>query len=148
MLGHTYAMRPGPRSAAIAALIVASVFAPTTVFADPTPSPSPEATRSPLEQYKIDREIYLEAIKVRSQQMRIINNIFKERCDKAARDYKNAMSIARTLDQKNLAATLRKNAVNAAIAARDAAIYQLGPEPIPPIEPAKPLKFSSKKKQR
>ena len=58
------------------------------------------------------------------------------------------MSVARTPDQKNYAATLRKNAVSAAIVARDAAINALGAEPIPPIEPAKPLKISSKKKQR
>ena len=148
MLGHTIAMRQGPRSAAIAALIAASVFTPTAVFADPTPTPSPEVTRSPIEQYKFDREIYLEAMAIRSSQIRIINILFKERCDKAARDFKNAMSIARSLDQKNLAATNRKNAVSAAIVARDAAINQLGPEPIPPVEPAKPLKVSNKKKQR
>jgi hypothetical protein len=148
MLGHTIAMRQGPRIAAIAALLAASVFTPTPLFADPTPTPSPEVTRSPFEQYKIDREIYLEAIKIRSLQIRVINNVFKERCDKAARDFKNAMSIAKSLDQKNLAASLRKNAVSAAIVARDAAINLLGPEPIPPVEPAKPLKFSNKKKQR
>ena len=148
MLGHTKAMRKGLRSAAIAAIVATSLLAPTASFADPTPTPSPESTRSPLEQFKFDREAYLEAIKVRSQQIRIINNIFKESCDKAARDYKAAMSVARTPDQKNYAATLRKNAVSAAIVARDAAITALGAEPIPPIEPAKPLKISSKKKQR
>ena len=152
MLGHTIAMRQGPRIAAIAALLAASVFTPTALFADPTPTPtptpSPEVTRSPFEQYKIDREIYLEAIKIRSLQIRVINNVFKERCDKAARDFKNAMSIAKSLDQKNLAATLRKNAVSAAIAARDISINALGAEPTPPIEPAKPLKVSSKKKKR
>ena len=148
MLGHTKAMRKGLRSAAIAAIVATSLLAPTASFADPAPTPSPESTRSPLEQFKFDREAYLEAIKVRSQQIRIINNIFKESCDKAARDYKAAMSVARTPDQKNYAATLRKNAVSAAIVARDAAITALGAEPIPPIEPAKPLKISSKKKQR
>ena len=148
MLSHTIAMRNRRRSAAIAALLATSLIAPTTAFAEPTPSPSPESTRSPLEQFKIDREAYLEALKIRSQQIRIINNIFKDNCDKASRDYKAAMSIARTPDQKNYAATLRKNAVSAAIVARDAAINLLGPEPVPPVEPAKPLKVSSKKKQR
>ena len=148
MLGHTKAMRIGRRTVAIAAIVATSLLAPVASFADPTPTPSPESTRSLLEQFKIDRESYLEAIKVRSQQIRIINNIFKESCDKAARDYKYAMSVARTPDQKNNAATLRKNAVSAAIVARDAAITALGAEPIPPIEPTKPLKISSKKKQR
>ena len=141
-------MRKGRRTVAIAAIVATSLLAPVASFADPTPAPSPESTRSPLEQFKFDREAYLEAIKVRSQQIRIINNIFKESCDKAARDYKAAMSVARTPDQKNYAATLRKNVVSAAIVARDAAITALGAEPIPPIEPAKPLKISSKKKQR
>jgi hypothetical protein len=148
MLGHTKAMRKGRRSAAIAAIIATSLLVPVASFAEPTPTPSPESTRSPFEQFKIDREAYLEAMKVRSQQIRVINNIFKESCDKAAKDYKSAMSVARTPDQKNYAATLRKNAVSAAIVARDAAINALGAEPIPPIEPAKPLKISSKKKQR
>lgn len=148
MLGHTNAMRQGPRAVAIAALVATSFLAPTASFADPTPSPSPESTRSPFEQFKIDREAYLEAIKIRSQQMRVINNIFKESCDKAARDFKVAMSTAKSLDQKNLAATLRKNAVSAAIASRDISINALGAEPTPPIEPAKPLKVSSKKKKR
>ena len=148
MLGHTIAMRPGPRSIAIAALVATSLLAPTTSFADPTPAPSPESTRSPYEQFKVDREAYLEAIKIRSQQMRLINITFKESCDKAARDFKVAMSTAKSLDQKNLAATLRKNAVTAAIVARDAAINALGAEPTPPVEPAKPLKVSNKKKQR
>ena len=58
------------------------------------------------------------------------------------------MSVARTPDQKNMAATVRKNAVSAAIVARDNAIEALGDEPLPPIEPAKPLKVTNKKKQR
>jgi hypothetical protein len=148
MLSHTNDMRKGRRSAAIAALLATSLLAPAASFAEPTPSPSPESTRSPLEQFKVDREAYLDAMKIRSQQIRIINNIFKESCDKAAKDYKAAMSVARTPDQKNYAATLRKNAVSTAIVLRDAAISALGAEPMPPIEPAKPLKISSKKKQR
>lgn len=136
------------QSAAVVALFATSLLTPTPSFAEPTPSPSPETSRSPVEQYKFDRDSYLEAIKVRSTQIRVINNQFKENCDKAARDYKLAMSIARTPDQKNFAATQRKNAVSAAIVARDSAINALGPEPLPPVEPAKPLKVSSKKKQR
>jgi hypothetical protein len=85
---------------------------------------------------------------VRSQQIRLINIEFKESCDKAARDFKMSMSVARTPDQKNNAATIRKNAVSAAIVARDNAIASLGAEPVPPIEPTKPLKVTAKKKQR
>lgn len=141
-------MREARRSVAIAALVASSFLAPTASHAEPTPTPSPTSTRTPLEQFKVDREAYLDSLKVRSQQIRVINNIFKESCDKAAREYKNSMAAARTPDQKNIAATLRKNAVSAAIVARDLAITALGPEPIPPVEPVKPLKISSKKKQR
>jgi len=148
MLGHNIAMRERTRSAAIAALVATSFLAPAASFAEPTPSPSPTVARNQYEQYKIDREAYLEEIKIRSQQIRIINNVFKESCDKAARDFKMAMMSAKSLDQKNLAANQRKNAVNAAIVARNASINALGDEPTPPTEPAKPLKVSNKKKPR
>jgi hypothetical protein len=148
MLSHTKPMRERDRRAAIVALIATALLGPTASYAEPTPAPTNDVQRTPLEQYRFDRDLYLEAIKVRSQQIRSINIVFKESCDKASRDYKLAMSIARTPDQKNLAATVRKNAVSAAIIARDNAIAALGAEPIPPIEPAKPLKATNKKKQR
>lgn len=146
-------MRRSGRYLAITTHLASSLFAASLIsaspsFAEPTPTPSPESTRSPIEQFKVDREAYLDALKLRSQQIKLINNLFKESCDKAAKDYRAAMSIARTPDQKNYAASLRKTAVAAAIVARDAAINLLGPEPVPPIEPAKPLKVSAKKKQR
>jgi hypothetical protein len=141
-------MKQGRRAAAIVALVALSTLAPSASFAEPTPAPTNDVQRTPLEQYRLDRDAYLEALKERSQQIRLINIIFKDTCDKAARDFKAAMSVARTPDQKNYAATLRKNAVSAAIVARDNAITALGAEPVPPIEPAKPLKVSSKKKQR
>ena len=141
-------MRKRDRRAAVVALVALSLFTPAASYADPTPAPTTDSQRTPFEQFRIDREAFLEALKVRSQQIRAINAIFKESCDKAAREYKYSMAAARTPDQKNFAATLRKNAVSAAIVARDLAITALGPEPIPPVEPAKPLKVSSKKKQR
>lgn len=141
-------MREARRSVAIAALVATSFLAPTASYAEPTPTPSPTSTRTPLEQFKIDRQVYLDSLKERSQQIKAINIIFKESCEKAVREYRNSMASARTPDQKNIAATLRKNAVTAAIVARDLAITALGPEPIQPVEPSKPLKVSSKKKQR
>jgi membrane-bound lytic murein transglycosylase B len=148
MLSHTIPMRERDRRAAIVALVAISLLAPTTSYAEPTPAPTTDTQRSPLEQYRFDRDAYLEALKLRSQQIRFINIVFKESCDKASRDYKIAMSLARTPDQKNVAATVRKNAVSAAIVARDNAITALGAEPLPPVEPAKPLKATNKKKQR
>jgi hypothetical protein len=148
MLSHNIDMRERDRRAAVVALVALSLFTPAASYADPTPAPTTDIQRTPFEQFRIDREAFLEALKVRSQQIRAINIIFKESCDKASRDYKVAMSVARTPDQKNMAATVRKNAVSAAIVARDNAIEALGDEPLPPIEPAKPLKVTNKKKQR
>ena len=88
------------------------------------------------------------AVKIRSQQIKEINNTFKSACDKATKDYKFAMSLARTPDQKNLESSNRKYAISAAIVARDAAIVALGPEPIAPMEPIKSMKASSKNKSR
>ncbi len=134
--------------AALTGLAALSLLTPTQAHAEPTPSPSPTSTLSPLEQYRIDRENYLDAVKGRSIAMKNINIAFKEAFDKAAREFKLAMASARTPDQKTLAANTRKSAITTAIAARDAAIAALGAEPVPPVEPAKPMKISSKKKGR
>lgn len=136
------------RGAIGAIAVAAMVLLPASAYGEPTPSPSPEVTKSPIEQYRIDRANYLEAVRERNSAIKNINAIFKESCDKAVRDYRIAMSIARTPDQKNVASNVRKNAISAAVFARDAAIAALGAEPIPPIEPTKPLKISAKKKSR
>lgn len=121
----------------------------TVAVAEPTPSPSPTSTiiRTPLEQYKYDREIYLNAVKARDIAIRQINATFKAAIEKSTQDYKAAMSLARTPDQKVLANTNRKSAIAAAINQRDAAIEELGEEPTPPIEPAKVTRFKAPKEQ-
>ena len=128
------------RAAIIATLIAVSSSSPILAMAEPTPAPTSDPARNPMEQFRIDRENYANAMKMRALNIRNINIAFKSACDKAALDYKNAMSTARTPDQKNLAASARKSAISTAIIARDSAITALGPEPLPPIEPAKPLK--------
>ena len=128
------------RAAIIATLIAVSSSSPILAMAEPTPAPTSDPTRNPMEQFRIDRENYANAMKMRALNIRNINIAFKSACDKAALDYKSAMSTARTPDQKNLAASARKSAISTAIIARDSAITALGPEPLPPIEPAKPLK--------
>ena len=132
------------------ALFIALVAAPLpTALAEPTPSPSPSSTiiRTPQEQYKYDREIYLSEVKARDAAIRQINSEFKSAIDKIAQDYKAALSTARTPEQKVLANTNRKNAIAAAIATRDAAIADLGDEPTPPIEPSKATRFKAPKEQ-
>jgi hypothetical protein len=104
--------------------------------------------KAALEQYKLDREIYNAAMRARTQQIRAINLAFKDSCDRAAQDFKSAMAVARTPDQKNLANATRKNAISSAILARDVAITNLGALPLPPVEPMKPMKIASKNKSR
>jgi hypothetical protein len=128
------------RAAIVATLIAISTATPFAAIAEPTPAPTSDPARNPMEQFRIDRDNYANAMKMRNLNIKNINIAFKSACDKAALDYKSAMSIARTPDQKNLAAQARKSMISAAIIARDSAITALGPEPLPPVEPAKQFK--------
>ena len=112
---------------------------------NPQVSPSSDPSRNPMEQYRSDREKYFNDLRARNELIRTINYNFKVACDSATLAFKNAMAVARTPDQKNLAIANRKSAISAAIALRDSAINALGPEPIPPIEPAKPMKVGKGK---
>lgn len=149
-LGHTIAMRKqlSAKASAFAVIATLSLSSPVGAFADSTPSPSPESPRTALEQYRVNRENYLIAVKQRSAMIRNINIAFKNACDKATSEFKRAMSVARTPDQKNAAVTARKNAISAAIIARDTSIAALGAEPVAPVEPMKPFKVSGKNKSR
>lgn len=133
------------RVAIVATLIAISAATPFSAMADPTPVPTSDTARNPMEQFRIDRENYNNAMKMRNLVIKNINIAFKSACDKATIDFKSAMSTAKTPDQKNLAAQTRKSAISSAIVARDSAIAALGAEPIAPIEPAKPLKASQNK---
>lgn len=108
-------------------------------------SPAPDSFKAQMEQYRLNREIYISVLKQRGAQIKIINSAFKNACDTAAADFKIAMSSAKTPDAKNSAISTRKSAIAAAIAARDASIALLGAEPIAPIEPVKPTKNSKNK---
>jgi hypothetical protein len=136
----------------VSSVAISSTALTPTAHAEPTPAPTSNPTidsyKASLEQFKVNREIYLAAMRERSQQIRVINIAFKSACDKAAQDFRIAMSASKSPDQKNLANASRKNAISAAIVARDAAISALGAEPIAPIEPMKPAKVSGKNKSR
>lgn len=123
-----------------ATVITLSVMSVLPASAEPTPAPTIEPGRTPLEQFRIDRENYNAAMRERALSIKNINVAFKAACDKANVDFKSAMAVARTPDQKNLAAQARKSAVSAAVIARDSAIAALGAEPVPPVEPPKPMK--------
>jgi hypothetical protein len=145
MLGHTYAMKKLMATLVVttAALTISAPFA----SAEPTPAPSQLPAPSP-DQFRIDRDAFVAEMKVRTQQINAINATFSRACDSAKKDFKRAMQLAKTPDQKNLAVTTRDSAITAAIAARDNSINLLGPEPTPPAEPMRIAKMQGKGKQR
>jgi hypothetical protein len=114
--------------------------------ADPSPSPSATADtyKSLQEQYKLDRNQFIQAVKDREFRMRIINAIFKNSVDKANADARAAMANALTPEQKTATASARRNSIALAITLRDEAILALGPFPTPPT---KPEKFSFEKNE-
>jgi hypothetical protein len=152
-------MRSGKELATITLLACAfAVGLPSVVNADPTPSPSPSSSLDPYksaqEQFKRDRDTYMQAMRDRDIKMRVINFTFKNSIDKAVADARNAMSTAITPEQKNTISTIRRNAIAQAIAVRDSAIFALGPIPTPPAKPEKfghekgELKIDSKSDQK
>ena len=127
------------RKLTAATLLLLTLAASTPAQAEPTPSPTAtaETYKSPLEQYKLDRDEYLQAIKDRDSRMRVINSIFKNSVDKANADARAAMLNAVTPEQKTSTAAARRSAIALAITLRDAAIQALGPMPTPPAKPEK-----------
>ena len=132
------------RELTAATLLLFTLAASTPAHAEPTPSPSAtaETYKSLHEQYKIDRDEYLQAVKDRDFRMRVINAVFKNSVDKANADARAAMANAITPEQKTSTWSARRNAVALAITLRDAAVLALGPMPTPP---AKPEKLNSEK---
>lgn len=128
--------------------IHSSALADSTPSPSPSPSPSATSTRTPLEQYKVDRENYLLALKARDNAIRAINQTFKNAIDKSTADYRLAMQLAKSPDQKFQANSARKNAISMAISARDAAIALLGTGPTPPAEPIRMAKSKITKEKK
>lgn len=140
-------MRRSHRQAttAISVLFFSLAIAPSYADVSQSPLPSPTATTFKVlqEQYKKDREAFLQAVKNREQRMREINSAFKASVDKATYDAKTLMATATTPDQKNAISAQRRNAVAAAIVARESAVEALGPLPTPPAEPVRPNQMAS-----
>jgi hypothetical protein len=136
-------------SAAFAAVVLISITAlsASTARADTNPSAPPtfsgNSYKVALEQYKRDREIFIAAVNDRQVKMRDINLAFKNSVDKANADSRNAIAAATTPLQKSTAVASRRNAIDVAINARDAAISALGPPPPPPAEPIREEKQPS-----
>jgi hypothetical protein len=138
---------------AAAVMVALSLFAaPSPLFAQPlaapSSSPAPEPFKGTFEQFRMAREAYLEAIKLRNESIKAINLAFKSAVERANLEYRAALSTARTLDQRSQISSQRKAAITAAIVARDAAITELGDEPIQPQEPLRAKKAPNKGKGR
>lgn len=117
--------------------VAISLISFTPALADPTPAPtiSADPYKAAMDQFKRDRDIYMAAMRDREIKMRDINLLFKGAVDKANLDARNALATATTPLQKSTIAAARRNAIDAAINARDTAIAALGDMPVQPTEP-------------
>lgn len=116
-------------------------------------NPAPIATLSPQEQYKFDFELYLNKLKAREIEMRILNQNFKIAIEKARREYLTALRSAKGPTDKSLLSAKFDEIKSSAAAQLEQAREELGPIPMPPQEPAKGFKSkmsrdNEKKKNR
>ena len=124
----------------VALLSVSLVTVPASADVKPTPSPSPTSTLSPMAQYqldvekfKIDMREYLEARALREQELRSILINFNRALKKASEE-------ARVAGKSAGSKAIHSSARAAAATARDEAVELLGPEPVAPTPPMKPMK--------
>jgi len=122
----------------VALLSLSLITVPASADAKPTPSPT--STLSPmvqyqmdLEQFKIDMKEYQEARVLREQQLRSILSDFNKALKKASED-------ARIAGKSAGSKAALSSARAAAATARDEAVELLGPEPVAPTPPLKPMK--------
>jgi hypothetical protein len=128
------------RAIFIALTVIAVGFSGTPAHADVKPTPAPTLTLSPAEQYaeamqqfKSDMRAFQDARALREQQLRTILVEFNKALRKASEDARLAGKSATT--KAELA-----SARAAAATERDKAVALLGPEPVAPTPPAKPMK--------
>jgi hypothetical protein len=118
----------------------------TQAHADVVPTPTPTAStqtdpyKIALEQFKRDRDIFIQAVRDREQQIRTINQTFNLAVTKASQDARALMQAATGPEQKSAAKNAQRTAIANAITAHENAINALGQPPVPPIEPTRPPK--------
>jgi hypothetical protein len=127
-----------------AALITLTIFtlgiSSSSAHADVKPSPAPllspaDQYAEAMQQFKIDLKEYQDARVVREQQLRIILRDFNRALRKAAED---ALLAGKSAGSKAALAAARAAAANE----RDEAVALLGPEPVAPTPPVKPMKMA------
>ena len=138
-------MKRGISAAVIFAICSLSSFSQSAVAEQRTPPPLPSGI---LEQFKKDMDAFSAAMVLRDQQMREINQSFYLAINKANQDARSAMQIASKPEQKISVITVKKSAVSAAIYTRESAIIALGQPPMPPVDPMRMQKGSSKQKDK
>ena len=123
----------------LAALISLSLFT-FPASAEMKPTPAPISTLSPMAQYQLEFELfkiemreYQEARALRERELREILVEFNRALRKASDDARIA---GKSAGSKATLASARA----AAATARDEAVALLGPEPIAPTPPMKPMK--------
>jgi hypothetical protein len=77
--------------------------------------------------------------------MKVITNNFKAACDAANLNYANALTQAKSKEQKRVARLARESAIAAATVEFESAKNALGPMP---VEPVKAAKFGAKSKAK
>lgn len=133
-------------AALIATLITLSIFSVSLASADEratptsTLSPSAYANLSPIEQYKVDLDLYFSKVQAREFEMRILNKNFKIAIEKARREYATALRSAKGPTDKSLFSAKFDEAKSNATAELEKAREDLGPVPLPPVEPQKGAK--------
>jgi len=138
-------MRKGFSAPLGTAVLIFSVMS-GSAYADNQPSPAPnssaqlDAYKIALDQYKQDRDIYIQTMRDREQQIRAINQSFNQAVNKASQDAKAIIQVTTGPEQKTAATNTKRAAVANAIIARENAITALGQPPLPPVEPVRPPK--------
>ena len=122
----------------VALLSLSLVTVPAS--ADVKPTPTPTSTLSPmaryemdLQKFKIEMKEYQEARALREQELRSILIDFNRALKKASED-------ARVAGKSAGSKAALSSARAAAATARDEAVELLGPEPVAPTPPMKPMK--------
>jgi len=131
-------MRAHFPAALLATSVVFTSLAIAPVYADQNPSPT--ASLSPQEQYRLELEIYFNKLKAREVEMRILNQNFKIAIEKARREYVTALRSAKGPTDKSLLSAKFDEVKSSAAAMLEKAREDLGPMPVPPQEPVKGLK--------
>jgi hypothetical protein len=131
-------MRAHFPAALLASSVVFTSLAIAPVYADQNPSPT--ASLSPQEQYRVELEIYFNKLKAREVEMRILNQNFKIAIEKARREYVTALRSAKGPTDKSLLSAKFDEVKSSAAALLEKAREDLGPMPVPPQEPVKGLK--------